>query len=198
MFLCNIIKKSISRKIPEDNIITYTYQDKNMIVGINYPKTNTKLDNKISRYIDKQLTYFKDNFGDSDYLIDRDCKIIVIACNTASCVCSEILRKKYIDVKFIAIEPAIKLVYDSGKSENTLVMVTKGTMNSDKFYQLYNKYGDKLDVKAIDDQSAIVIDEAKKGKKGLPNALKSPKMLSKAPKLKSMWQRCKYKQCCGK
>jgi len=34
-----------------------------------------------------------------------------------------------------------------------------------------------------------VLSEAKKGKKGLPNALKSPKMLSKAPKLKSMWLR---------
>jgi len=32
-----------------------------------------------------------------------------------------------------------------------------------------------------------VLSEAKKGKKGLPNALKSQKVPSKASKLKSMW-----------
>ena len=71
-FTINIINNCLKDKILVNNIITTTYQDKNMIIGISYPKTNTNLDNKISKYIDKELKYFKENFGDSDYLIDRD------------------------------------------------------------------------------------------------------------------------------
>ena len=44
------------------------------------------------------------------------------------------------DIKFIAIVPAIKMVYDN-KLDSCLVMATRGTMDSDKFHQLYNRYG---------------------------------------------------------
>ena len=75
-----------------------------------------------------------------DFLIFNDCSIIVIACNTASCICVNYLRDKYKNVKFIAIEPAIKLAYDKNKDDNTLIMATKGTMDSEKFHILYHKY----------------------------------------------------------
>lgn len=77
-------------------------------------------------------------------LIDEGCRIIVIACNTASCVCSDYLRNKYKDIIFIAIEPAVKLVYDNGDGDNTLIMVTKGTRDSDKFHELYGKYNNNF------------------------------------------------------
>lgn len=73
-------------------------------------------------------------------LIDMGCYVIVIACNTASCICVDYLRNKYRDIKFIAIEPAIKLAYDKKEGDNTLVMATKGTMDSEKFHILYEKY----------------------------------------------------------
>lgn len=72
-------------------------------------------------------------------LIDMGCYVIVIACNTASSVCVEFLRDKYKDIKFIAIVPAIKMVYDN-KLDSCLVMATRGTMDSDKFHELYDKY----------------------------------------------------------
>lgn len=59
-------------KILKDKIITDTYQDNHIIMGISYPKTNTKLDKEISNYITSQIHYFKSNYGDSDYLVDRD------------------------------------------------------------------------------------------------------------------------------
>ena len=75
-------------------------------------------------------------------LIDRGCYIIVIACNTASSICIDYLREKYHNIKFVAIFPAIKLVCNNDRCDNTLIMVTKGTMDSDKFQKLYNKYND--------------------------------------------------------
>lgn len=74
-----------------------------------------------------------------EYLINEGCDIIVIACNTASAICVEHLRRCYPDVIFVAIEPAVKCAYDNFE-ENTLVMATKGTMDSERFHTLYNKY----------------------------------------------------------
>ena len=73
------------------------------------------------------------------YLIDKGCSIIVIACNTASAMCVEYLREKYPDVWFVAIEPAVKCAYDNLEN-NTLIMATKGTMDSERFHNLYDKY----------------------------------------------------------
>lgn len=75
----------------------------------------------------------------TQYLIDNECKIIVIACNTASAICVEYLRRIYPDVYFIAIEPAVKCAYDN-LEDGTLIMATKGTMDSEKFNILYDKY----------------------------------------------------------
>lgn len=69
-------------------------------------------------------------------LIDKGCKIIVIACNTASAISKDYLRSKY-NVPIIAIEPAYKAVPNN---EKTLVMATNATINSDKFKILFNTY----------------------------------------------------------
>lgn len=75
-----------------------------------------------------------------DYLLQEGCKIIVIACNTASTKAVLYLRNKYKDISFIAIEPAYKMVYDYAYDKETLVMATKGTIESERFNLLYAKY----------------------------------------------------------
>lgn len=74
------------------------------------------------------------------YLIRKGCTSIVIACNTASAVSAEFLRKKYPSIAIIAIEPAYKMIYDYAYDKETLVMATKGTIESEKFHLLYDKY----------------------------------------------------------
>lgn len=74
------------------------------------------------------------------YLLTRKCKVIVIACNTACAIAIEWLRKKYPKIKFIGIEPAYKMVHDYSFDAETLIMATKGTIESEKFNMLYNKY----------------------------------------------------------
>lgn len=73
-------------------------------------------------------------------LINNNCKIIVIACNTASCVCLEYLREKYNNINFVGIEPAIKVAYDKNKLDTTLVMGTHRTLNSNKFIKNLNRF----------------------------------------------------------
>mgnify|MGYP004634569985 CR=1 FL=1 len=72
--------------------------------------------------------------------LEKECKIIVIACNTASAKAADKLRKKYTNIPILAIEPAYKLVYDYAYEKPTLIMATKGTIESEKFHELYKKY----------------------------------------------------------
>lgn len=75
-----------------------------------------------------------------EQLILQNCNIIVIACNTASAKAAELLRKKFPKIDIFAIEPAYKMVYDYAYDEKTLIMATKGTIESEKFNLLYQKY----------------------------------------------------------
>lgn len=78
-----------------------------------------------------------------DYLLDKGCVVIVLACNTASTICVKRLREEYPDILFIAIEPAYKMVHDYNPNGKTLVMATEGTINSEKFLTLFNKYDNR-------------------------------------------------------
>lgn len=74
-----------------------------------------------------------------NYLIQEGCETIVIACNTASAICKDYLRRKF-NIPIIAIEPACKMVYDYNYLGKTLILATKGTLESSKFKELYQKY----------------------------------------------------------
>ena len=77
------------------------------------------------------------------FLIKENCKIIVIACNTATAEAAKYLRNKYKDIIFIGIEPAYKMVYDYSYDKPTLIMATKKTIISEKFNLLFSKYNNK-------------------------------------------------------
>ncbi len=92
-----------------------------------------------SPYGDKDIEQLKVIVSDAvQYLINKQCKIIVIACNTASTVV-DYIRGKH-DIPIVAIEPAYKMVYDNDYSEKTLIIATKATIDSQKFKNLYLKY----------------------------------------------------------
>ena len=74
-----------------------------------------------------------------DYLLENDCKIIVIACNTATASCMKKLREMYPDVIFVGIVPAIKVAYDR-KYKYTIVLSTAYTANSKRVEDLINDY----------------------------------------------------------
>ena len=116
------VLKEIIKVLPNENYIYYS-DTKNNPYG---DKTNEEVIN-----ICDEIT---------QYFIKTNCKAIVIACNTASAKASMYLREKYKNIEFIAIEPAYKMVHDYAYNEPTLVMATKGTIESEKFNILYNKY----------------------------------------------------------
>lgn len=68
-------------------------------------------------------------------LLDAGCKMIVVACNTASAVALEFLRSKYSGVPFVGIEPAIKPAAMESKTGVVGVLATAGTFGG----RLYNE-----------------------------------------------------------
>lgn len=84
---------------------------------------------------DKELYDITSNIV--DYLISNNCKIIVIACNTATTRCIKYLRDKYKDMTFIGTEPAIKVACDRDY-KNILVMATPATIASERTSILVN------------------------------------------------------------
>lgn len=118
---------------------------------------STVLIKTLSLLPNEDYVFFSDSancpYGDKsdEQIIDRtdkivsmlinkyNCKAIVIACNTASAKAAAYLREKYC-LPIIAIEPAYKMVYDRNPDGFTLVMATKGTLESEKFHKLYYKY----------------------------------------------------------
>ena len=72
-------------------------------------------------------------------LLNKNCKTIVIACNTATVRTADELRNIYKDITIFGIEPAYKMIYDYDYDKNTLIMATKGTVESNHFKELFDK-----------------------------------------------------------
>jgi len=68
----------------------------------------------------------------TEFLLNRNAKMIVVACNTATTNAIKELRDKY-DVPFIGIEPAIKPAAHNSKTQTIGILATKGTLSSELF-----------------------------------------------------------------
>lgn len=74
-----------------------------------------------------------------ELLLEKNCKLIVVACNTATTNAIKELREKY-DIPFIGIEPAIRPAALNSKTHIIGILATKGTLNSALFIQNLDKY----------------------------------------------------------
>lgn len=75
----------------------------------------------------------------TEFLLNHNCKIIVVACNTATTNAIKVLRANY-DVPFIGIEPAIKPAALHSKTQKIGILATKGTINSELFHNSLQQY----------------------------------------------------------
>lgn len=81
----------------------------------------------------------------TEFLLNKNAKIIVVACNTATTNAIKYLRERY-DVPFIGIEPAIKPASLKTKSNTIGILATKGTLNSDLFEKTSSKINSEIKI----------------------------------------------------
>lgn len=139
--------KEIIKLLPHEDYIFYA-DSKNNPYG---SKTKEELLNITSNIV--------------DFLISKEVKIIVIACNTATTKCIKELREKYPNMIFVGTVPAIKVACDHNYN-NTLVLATPGTISSDLTKELVdNNKKDNQNIYLLPcDNLANAIETGKEGK----------------------------------
>lgn len=77
-------------------------------------------------------------------LLQAECPIIVIACNTATMAAITTLRSHYPDIQFVGIEPMIKPAATQSKTKHITVLATPLTLTSERYQNLKRNYGNEL------------------------------------------------------
>lgn len=80
-----------------------------------------------------------------EFLIQQGCKLIVVACNTATTNAISQLRNKY-PIPFIGIEPAIKPAALQSVSKKIGILATKGTLSSNLFQKTSKDVSDFIHI----------------------------------------------------
>ena len=103
----------------------------------------------------------------TELLLNRGCKIIIVACNTATTNAIDYLREHY-PVPFIGIEPAIKPAALHTKTKKVGVLATKGTLSSSLFHNTSKLFAEGITVLEQEGKGLVELIEA--------NKVRSPEM----------------------
>lgn len=97
----------------------------------------------------------------AQFLIIKNCKVIVIACNTASAASLKYLREKFPDVLFVGMEPAIKPAVEITHTKKVGVLATSATFQG----ELYNSVVERFahDVEIFKDTCSGLVNQIEKG-----------------------------------
>ena len=84
--------------------------------------------------------------GITRFLIQRQAKLIVVACNTASAAALNFLRQTFPDMPFVGMEPAVKPAAQVTRSGKVGVLATAGTFDSQRYAALMSRYAHDVQV----------------------------------------------------
>lgn len=144
------IWKEVNSLMPFENTI-YLADSKNAPYGVKSRETIIALCEK-----------------NTELLLQKNCKIIVVACNTATTNAIGYLREKY-PVPFIGIEPAIKPASINSKTKKIGILATKGTLSSSLFHKTAKELSPGIEI--IEQHGTGIVELIEGGK------LNSPEMI---------------------
>ena len=103
-------------------------------------------DSKNAPYGNKHKTeILQFSIKNTELLINKGCKLIIVACNTATTNAISYLRTNY-DIPFIGIEPAIKPAALNTQTRAVGILATKGTLSSQLFHKTTDLYANDITV----------------------------------------------------
>ena len=79
-------------------------------------------------------------------LLAEGCKLIVLACNTATAVAVKLLRESYPEIPFVGLEPAVKPAALSSQSGVIGVLATRRSLEGDHFRTTAERYADRVEI----------------------------------------------------
>lgn len=81
----------------------------------------------------------------TEFLVARNAKAVVVACNTATSAAIETLRSRF-PVHIVGVEPAVKPAAANTRSKIIGVLATSWTLSGEKFSSLISRFGPGVDV----------------------------------------------------
>lgn len=114
------VLSKIIKILPNEKYIYYADTD-NVPYG-------TKPKEEVKKHINKAI----------DFLVSKNVKAIVIACNTATSIAIKELREKF-NIPIIGIEPAAKPAVENRREKRVLIMATPTTIHEEKLKYLLEK-----------------------------------------------------------
>lgn len=149
------IYKEIHKLLPHENII-YLADSKNAPYG---EKSKQEI-------IDISVK-------NTEFLLSKGCKIIVVACNTASTNAVQYLRSHY-EVPFIRVQPAIKPAALNSRSKVVGILATKGTLKSDLLFETSQRFAQGVEVvEQVGEGLVSLIEDGQMHSSEMDNLLKS-------------------------
>ncbi len=137
------------------------------------PNENTLFlaDNKNAPYGEKskdEIIVLCEN--NTEFLLEKDVKIVVVACNTGTTNAISHLRAKY-KIPFIGIEPAIKPAGFQSVTKKVGVLATKGTLSSELFLKTSDDLVKNNGIRIVEKIGEGLVDLIENGQ------MESPEML---------------------
>lgn len=111
------------KMMPCENYIFYA--------DIDHVPYGTKTKEQVVSYVDEVM----------QFMIEQDCKAVVIACNTATAAAARLMREKY-SIPIIGIEPAVKPAVEQSNGKRIMVIATPLTIREDKLKNLVARVDD--------------------------------------------------------
>ena len=124
-------------------------------------------------------------------LVERGCKALVIACNTATAAAINDLRAAYPHLIIVGIEPALKVAADRFPGGHIGVMATPVTLREEKFTQQLTRFPDAA-VSVIPVSGLVELIEAGKTDDAQVEALLRPILEPFAGKLDALVLGCTH------
>lgn len=124
-------------------------------------------------------------------LVERGCKALVIACNTATAAAINDLRAAYPHLIIVGIEPALKVAADRFPGGHIGVMATPVTLREEKFTQQLSRFPDAA-VSVIPVSGLVELIEAGKTDDAQVEALLRPILEPFAGKLDALVLGCTH------
>lgn len=120
--------REVRRALPEESLI-YLGDGKNCPYG-------SRSREEVARLADEAV----------GHLVAMGCKMVVVACNTATAAAIDALRAKYAPMPIVGMEPAVKPACLATQSRVVGVLATERSLDGDLFRRTAAKYGADIEV----------------------------------------------------
>lgn len=143
------VLRELVKLLPQENFV-YLADQKNVPYGGKSAETIQQLSLQITYYL----------------LTEHRCKLIVVACNTATAAALTYLRQSFTGIPFVGMEPAIKPGARATRSGKIGVLATNGTFSSQRYADLMSRFAS--DIELFENSCAGLVELIEDGKLNTP------------------------------